>query len=202
MSGYKIEVEIVALTNSISGSHSYAVVIGEVNGVRRIPIIIGHAEAQAIAVSLEDVKNARPLTHDMMKNMMDTFHIELKEVVIYKLKEGIFYSKLVCNSPNGEKEIDSRTSDALAMASRFNAPIYTYESILSNAGYIDKNKEEEPDAAFEPATAPSSNKPENILEDMSPEELNELLNEAIENEDYIKAAQIRDELNRRDASNS
>lgn len=198
MSGYKIEVEIVALTNSISGSHSYAVVIGETDGVRRIPIIIGHTEAQAIAVSLENVKNARPLTHDMMKDMMDTFDIELKEVIIYKLKEGIFYSKLICNSPAGEKEIDSRTSDALAMASRFGSPIYTYESILSNAGYVDKNKEEEAEADFEPVSSPSSKKTNNALQDMSPEELNELLNEAVENEDYIKAAEIRDELNRRE----
>lgn len=196
MSAYKIEVEIVALTNSISGSHSYAVVIGELNGVRRIPIIIGHTEAQAIAVSLENVKNARPLTHDMMKDMMETFEIELKEVIIYKLKEGIFYSKLVCNSPSGPKEIDSRTSDALAMASRFNAPIYTYESILSNAGYVDKNKEEEAEANFEPVASKSEGASSGF-QDMSPEELNELLNEAIENEDYIKAAKLRDELNRR-----
>lgn len=199
MSAYKIEVEIVALTNSISGSHSYAVVIGEVDGVRRIPIIIGHTEAQAIAVSLENVKNARPLTHDMMKDMMDTFELELKEVIIYKLKEGIFYSKLICNSPNGSKEIDSRTSDALAMASRFNSPIYTYESILSNAGYVDKNKEEEADADFEPVSSPGNKKSSNALEAMSPEELNEILNEAVENEDYIKAAEIRDELNRRES---
>lgn len=199
MSAYKIEVEIVALTNSISGSHSYAVVIGELDGVRRIPIIIGHTEAQAIAVSLENVKNARPLTHDMMKDMMDTFQIELKEVIIYKLKEGIFYSKLICSSPTGDKEIDSRTSDALAMASRFNSPIYTYESILSNAGYVDKNKEEEAEANFEPVSSSSGKKEPNALEEMSPEELNELLNEAVENEDYIKAAAIRDELNRREA---
>ncbi len=197
MSGYKIEVEIVALTNSISGSHSYAVVIGETDGVRRIPIIIGHSEAQAIAVSLENVKNSRPLTHDMMKDMMETFSIDLKEVVIYKLKEGIFYSKLICKSPEGEKEIDSRTSDALAMASRFNTPIFTYESILSNAGYVDKNKEEEKAANYEPATAQTSSSNDNSLQDMSPEELNEMLNEAIENEDYIKAAAIRDELNKR-----
>jgi len=199
MSGYKIEVEIVALTNSISGSHSYAVVIGESEGVRRIPIIIGHAEAQAIAVSLENVKNARPLTHDMMKDLMDTFSIELKEVIIYKLKEGIFYSKLICNSPEGEKEIDSRTSDALAMASRFNAPIYTYESILSNAGYVDKNKEEEAEADYTPAATSTNTKKgaESSINNMSPEELNELLKEAIDNEDYIRAAAIRDELNKR-----
>ncbi len=198
MSGYKIEVEIVALTNSISGSHSYAVVIGESEGIRRIPIIIGHSEAQAIAVSLENVKNARPLTHDMMKDMMDTFDIELKEVIIYKLKEGIFYSKLICKSPDGEKEIDSRTSDALAMASRFNTPIYTYESILSNAGYVDKNNEEESDADYTPASSTADPKgSSNSLSKMSPEELKEQLNEAIENEDYIKAAALRDELNKR-----
>jgi uncharacterized protein len=198
MSGAKLEVEIVALTNSISGSHSYAVVIGEVNGLRRIPIIIGHAEAQAIAVSLEKVKNSRPLTHDMMKSMMDTFRIELKEIVIYQLKEGIFYSKLICESPEGVKEIDSRTSDALALATRFDAPIFTYESILREASYIDKNKEVEESSNYELST-PSANKSANAQDItlMSPEQLNEKLNEAIEKEDYILAAQIRDELNKR-----
>ncbi len=200
MSGAKLEVEIVALTNSISGSHSYAVVIGEVNGLRRIPIIIGHAEAQAIAVSLENVKNSRPLTHDMMKSLMDTFEIELREIVIYQLKEGIFFSKLICDSATGTKEIDSRTSDALALATRFNAPIYTYESILREASYVDKNKEAENVGDYQ-ASAPAKKKsevaPADDIASMSPEQLQEILNEAIENEDYIRAAEIRDELNKR-----
>lgn len=201
MSGAKLEVEIVALTNSISGSHSYAVVIGEVNGLRRIPIIIGHAEAQAIAVSLENVKNSRPLTHDMMKSLMDTFEIELREIVIYQLKEGIFFSKLICDSATGTKEIDSRTSDALALATRFNAPIFTYESILREASYVDKNKETESIGDYQASALAekktSSEQPTSDLESMSPEQLQEKLNEAIENEDYIKAAEIRDELNKR-----
>lgn len=195
MSGPKIEVEIVALTNSISGSHSYAVVIGELNGLRRIPIIIGHAEAQAIAVSLENVKNSRPLTHDMMKSMMDTFHIELKEIIIYQLKEGIFYSKLLCQSSEGLQEIDSRTSDALALATRFNAPIFTYESILREASYVDKNKETEDIGVYESTASVAGGT--SSLSEMSPEQLDELLQEAIEKEDYIRAAEIRDELNKR-----
>lgn len=195
MSSVKIEVEIVALTNSLSGSHSYAVVVGEVNGQRKIPIIIGHSEAQSIAVSLENVKNTRPLTHDMMKNMMDLFSLELNEVVIYQLKEGIFYSKLICQLHGVIKEIDSRTSDALAMAIRFNAPIYTYESILREASYVDKNKEKEAVGDYEPAASKASGPLK--LSEMSPEQLTDMLNQAIENEDYINAAKIRDELNKR-----
>src|SRR3954468_4465131 len=125
----KIELEIVALSHSITQTHSYAVVLGEVDGLRRLPIVIGGFEAQAIAVALERMQPSRPLTHDLFANFMTTFNIELTEVVIYKLEEGIFFAKLVCNNPNGESvEIDSRTSDALAMAVRANCKIYTYET--------------------------------------------------------------------------
>ena len=121
----KIELEIVALSHSITQTHSYAVVLGEVNGLRRLPIVIGGFEAQAIAVALEKMQPSRPLTHDLMKNFMTAFNIELLEVIISDLQEGIFYSKLVCSSDNDTVEIDSRTSDALALAVRFGCPVYT-----------------------------------------------------------------------------
>ena len=132
----KIELEIVALSHSITQTHSYAVVLGEVNGLRRLPIVIGGFEAQAIAVALERMSPSRPLTHDLMKNFMLAFNVELHEVIINDLQEGIFYSKLVCSSANDTVEIDSRTSDALALAVRFGCPVYTYESILEQAGIL------------------------------------------------------------------
>src|SRR4028119_2274417 len=132
----KIELEIVALSHSITQTHSYAVVMGEVNGLRRLPIVIGGFEAQAIAVALEKMQPSRPLTHDLMKNFMNAFNIELHEIIISDLQEGIFYSKLVCSSENDTVEIDSRTSDALALAVRFGCPVYTYEHILESAGIM------------------------------------------------------------------
>src|SRR5262252_4631876 len=132
----KIELKIVALSHSITQTHSYAVVLGEVNGLRRLPIVIGGFEAQAIAVALEKMQPSRPLTHDLMKNFMSAFNIELHEIIISDLQEGIFYSKLVCSSDNDTIEIDSRTSDALALAVRFGCPIYTYENILDSAGIL------------------------------------------------------------------
>jgi len=134
MSAKKLELEIVALSHSVTQSHSYAVVLGEVNGVRKLPIVIGGFEAQAIAVALENMQPTRPLTHDLIKNMMDAFSLQLTEIIIYKIQEGIFYSKLICQSPTETIEVDSRTSDALAIAVRFDAPIYTYENILDSAG--------------------------------------------------------------------
>src|SRR5215207_4909373 len=132
----KIELEIVALSHSITQTHSYAVVLGEVNGLRRLPIVIGGFEAQAIAVALEKMQPSRPLTHDLMKNFMTAFNIDLHEIIISDLQEGIFYSKLVCSSDNDTIEIDSRTSDALALAVRFGCPVYTYEHILESAGIL------------------------------------------------------------------
>src|SRR6187402_2672661 len=126
----KIELEIVALSHSITQTHSYAVVLGEVNGLRRLPIVIGGFEAQAIAVALERMQPSRPLTHDLFANFMNTYGVELTEVVIYKLEEGIFFAKLVCKNHDEITEIDSRTSDALAMAVRAGCRIFTYENIL------------------------------------------------------------------------
>src|SRR5213078_5424396 len=132
----KIELEIVALSHSITQTHSYAVVLGEVNGLRRLPIVIGGFEAQAIAVALEKMQPSRPLTHDLLKNFMNAFAVDLVEIIINDLQEGIFFAKLVCSSENDTVEIDSRTSDALALAVRFGCPIYTYENILESAGIL------------------------------------------------------------------
>jgi bifunctional DNase/RNase len=191
----KIELEIVALSHSITQTHSYAVVLGEINGLRRLPIVIGGFEAQAIAVALEHMQPSRPLTHDLMKNFMNAFAVELQEIIISDLQEGIFYSKLVCYTENDTVEIDSRTSDALALAVRFGCPIYTYENILENAGIMmdDGNpKKKEAVGGVEETGAPRED-----LSAMNIEELNLLLNEVLEQEDYIRAIAIRDELNKR-----
>ncbi len=191
----KIELEIVALSHSITQTNSYAVVLGEVNGLRRLPIVIGGFEAQAIAVALERMKPTRPLTHDLMKNFMMAFNVDLHEVIISDLQEGIFYSKLLCSSDSDTVEIDSRTSDALAMAVRFGCPIYIYENIFDIAGV------ENPEGALENVKT-GTTKPETIsgnedLKTMGLEELITLLNEVLEQEDYIRAIAIRDEINKR-----
>ncbi|WP_462263064.1 bifunctional nuclease family protein [Ferruginibacter sp.] len=189
----KIELEIVALSHSITQTHSYAVVLGEVNGLRRLPIVIGGFEAQAIAVALERMSPSRPLTHDLMKNFMMAFNVELHEVVINDLQEGIFYSKLVCSSANDTVEIDSRTSDALALAVRFGCPVYTYDTILDQAGILmeddDKKKKVQ---ALSPEPAGGDD-----LKNMSLEELEALLTEVLDHEDYIRAIAIRDEIKER-----
>jgi uncharacterized protein len=192
----RIELEIVALSHSITQTHSYAVVLGEVNGLRRIPIVIGGFEAQAIAVALERMNPSRPLTHDLMKNFMLAFNVDLHEVVINDLQEGIFYSQLICSSANDTVEIDSRTSDALALAVRFGCPIYTYDNILDQAGVMmedDGKKKKETNA---PITSEQGGSDD--LKSMNVDELNTLLNEVLEQEDYIKAIAIRDEIKSRE----
>lgn len=194
----KIELEVVALSHSITQTHSYAVVLGEVNGLRRLPIVIGGFEAQAIAVALEKMNPSRPLTHDLMKNFMTAFSIDLHEIVISDLQEGIFFSKLVCSSDHDTIEIDSRTSDAIALAVRFGCPIYTYEHILSNAGIVMDEKSQTPAAEnAEVIGAVVTESADDDLKTMSVEELNKLLNEVLESEDYMRAIAIRDELNSR-----
>ena len=190
----KIELEIVALSHSITQTQSYAVVLGEINGLRRLPIVIGGFEAQAIAVALERMSPSRPLTHDLMKNFMTAFNVELHEVVINDLQEGIFYSKLVCSSANDTVEIDSRTSDALALAVRFGCPIFTYDNILDQAGIMmeDDGKSKTASAAVTSETGGSED-----LKALSLEELEGLLAEVLDHEDYIKAISIRDEIKSR-----
>ena len=197
----KIELEIVALSHSITQTHSYAVVMGEVNGLRRLPIVIGGFEAQAIAVALEKMQPSRPLTHDLMKNFMNAFNLNLHEIIINDLQEGIFYSKLVCSSENDTVEIDSRTSDALALAVRFGCPIYTYENILESAGILmeettgKKKKTKEPKEQKEVPVENSTGNED--LKTMTVEDLHILLNDVLESEDYIRAIAIRDEINNR-----
>lgn len=189
----KIELEIVALSHSITQTHSYAVVLGELNGLRRLPIVIGGFEAQAIAVALEKMQPSRPLTHDLMKNFMNAFHVELQEVIISDLSDGIFYAKLICSGKKDMLEIDSRTSDALALAVRFGCPIYTYESILEQAGI----SMEESESKQEKKSTRTSDQGEEDLAAMTMDELNQLLKDVLEHEDYIKAISIRDEINSR-----
>jgi bifunctional DNase/RNase len=193
----KIELEIVALSHSITQTHSYAVVLGEVNGLRRLPIVIGGFEAQAIAVALERMQPSRPLTHDLMKNFMMAFNVELHEVVICDLQEGIFYSKLLCSNDNDTVEIDSRTSDALALAVRFGCPIYTYENILENAGILMEDTGGKKKKAVVSSTSTEESISHDDLKSLSLEELNTLLNDVLEQEDYIRAIAIRDEIKSR-----
>lgn len=194
----KIKLNILGLSYSQTQSGAYALVLAEEDGERRIPIIIGGVEAQSIAIKLEGLEPPRPLTHDLFLNFAQSFDIKLKEVLIYRLEEGIFFSELVCQKGN-EKEIriDSRTSDAVALAIRFNAPIYISEEIMKKAGIvldIDDSKKEEPIVA---ESASTKKKTKSDLESKSMEELSNLLNEAIESENYEKASKIRDEIQRR-----
>ncbi len=205
----KIKLEIIGLSFSQTQSGAYALVLGEDAGKRRLPIIIGGFEAQAIAVELENMTPSRPLTHDLFKNFAIEFNVTITEVIIYNLKEGIFYSKLICTDGNEVKEIDARTSDAIAMAVRFNCPIYTYEFILASAGVVlDESGEEEsaPSTKSLPRKAGSSEKKsapsgsENEYANQSTEELKESLMRAIDEEAYEKASKIRDELTKRKKS--
>jgi bifunctional DNase/RNase len=198
MSSKKLELEIVALSHSVTQAHSYAVVLGEVNGVRKLPIVIGGFEAQAIAVALENMQPTRPLTHDLMKNMMLATHLQLLEVLIHRIHEGIFYAKLICQSGADTLEIDSRTSDALALAVRFDTPIYTFESILDSAGLqMDESTPKKATGEEEKKSKIKASAADTDLKKLTLAELNKQLSAVLETEDYIKAAQIRDEINSR-----
>jgi hypothetical protein len=201
----KIGLEIIGLSYSQTQSGAYALVLGEKEGIRRLPIIIGGFEAQAIAIELENMTPSRPLTHDLFKTFASTFEIKIKEVIIYNLVEGIFFAKLICNQNGKEVEIDARTSDAIALAVRFNCPVYTFEFILSSAGII--LDEDSDNLDFEGSEIPDENELAEMVEENSGDitkksnpELEELLNDAIKQEDYEKASVIRDEINRRQAN--
>jgi bifunctional DNase/RNase len=190
----KIELDIVALSHSVTQSHNYAVVLGEHNGARRLPIVIGGFEAQAIAVAMERMTPNRPLTHDLFKNALEIFNVDLKEVVINNLLDGIFYARLICERDGETIEIDSRTSDALAMAVRFNCPIFTYEFILEAAGVVLEEPEE---GAPAPRKTAARRGKAASLNSYSIEDLHKMLEEVLGKEDYEQAAKIRDEINRR-----
>jgi uncharacterized protein len=189
----KIRLEIVGMSYSQSQSGAYALILGEVKGNRRLPIIIGGFEAQAIAVELEKMKPSRPLTHDLLKSFADTYHIQVKEVIIDQFKQGVFHAKLLCVQNSVENLIDSRTSDAVALAIRFKCPIYTYEKIMTEAGMLmDENA-----AQTETMTRPPAGEPEPEYDEFTFSELEEMLQKAIEQEEYEKASTIRDEIKKR-----
>jgi hypothetical protein len=193
----KIKLEIAGLSYSQTQSGAYALVLSESVGKRRLPIIIGGFEAQAIAIELEKMTPSRPLTHDLFKNFAEIFEINLTEVIIYNLVEGIFFAKLICEHKGKEVEIDSRTSDAIALAVRFDCPIYSYEFVLSSAGIIlddDDNDDDKIESSTEINMDEITQSP---VERMTLKELNSQLKEAINNEDYEAASRLRDEINKR-----
>jgi uncharacterized protein len=186
----KVPLEIVAISHSVSHSHNYAVILGEAEGSRRLPIVIGGFEAQGIAMAVEKMTPNRPLTHDLFKAALDNYSIVVKEVIINDLVDGIFYAQLICDQHGDVSIIDSRTSDAIAMAVRFGCPIFTYEFILDQAGVemdIDKDM-------VSSASKPSQSKG---IQSLSLDDLEMQLNEAIEAEDYETAARLRDEISKR-----
>ncbi len=197
----KIKLEILGLSSSQSQSGSFALVLGEETGNRRLPIIIGMFEAQAIAIEIEKIVPNRPMTHDLFKSFAGSFKFSVMEIIISDLKEGVFYAKIVCTDGMRKIEIDARPSDAIAIGLRFNVPIYTYESILSEAGIVltDAADEEEPLVKKEETKKSSSSRKSSMeqLKDIPYEQLKAMLDEALEKEDYERAAKIRDELNRR-----
>jgi len=204
----KIKLEIIGLSFSQTQSGAYALILSESDGKRRLPIIIGGFEAQAIAVELENMQPSRPLTHDLFKSFADEYRIKIEEVIIYNLKEGIFFAKLICMNDQGEaREVDARTSDAIAIAVRFNCPIYTYEFILASAGVMLEEgegaegvEETKPKSIPKKSSAKKSSATESTYGSLSTEELKESLMRAIDEEAYETASKIRDELNKRQKS--
>ena len=199
----KVKLNVLGISYSQTQTGAYALVLAEENGRRRIPIIVGGFEAQAIAIQLEGLKPPRPLTHDLFLNFAHTFNIDLLEVHVYKLEEGVFYSKLTCDNGQRIIEIDARTSDAIALALRFKCPIYTTEDILKKAGIIlDFEKETAVQQGSDPISSPRNIQVQDnsFMEEIkksNQQELQDLLDEAIRDENYEKASLIRDELNRR-----
>lgn len=202
----KVKLDIVGLSYSQTQSGAYALVLGEVNGRRRLPIIIGAFEAQAIAIEIEKMTPSRPLTHDLFKTFAQAYHIEIQEILIYNLVDGVFFAKLICSDGTNIREIDARTSDAIALAVRFKAAIYTYEFIISSAGIVIEGNDllflenmdtmtKEKGSEDITTSIPGAN-----YKSLTVEELQQKLQEAITEEAYEKAARIRDELNKRNSA--
>jgi bifunctional DNase/RNase len=198
----KVKLDIVGLSYSQTQSGAYALVLGEVNGRRRLPIIIGAFEAQAIAIEIEKMTPTRPLTHDLFKSFAQVYNIEITEIIIYNLVDGVFFAKLICTDGKTTQEIDARTSDAIALAVRFNAAIYTYEFILSSAGIVIEGN----DFVFlENIETPKEHSTEDLTtsipvsgyQGLSLEELQQKLEQALAEEAYEKAARLRDEIAKR-----
>ena len=197
----KIQLDIVGLQSSQSQSGSFALVLGERDGDRRLPIIIGMFEAQAIAIEMEKIIPNRPMTHDLFKSFAHEFKYKVEEIIISDLKEGVFFAKIICSGEYGQIEIDARPSDAIAISLRFNTEIYTYEKILAEAGIVLSDEEEIEEIVGQkerpkPKTAKRT-QTSRSLEDLSLDKLKKLLDKAIEEENYEKAARIRDEIGKR-----
>ncbi|MDB5014004.1 MAG: hypothetical protein JWQ25_2206 [Daejeonella sp.] len=197
----KIKLDIVGLSYSQTQSGAYALVLGEVNGRRRLPIIIGGFEAQAIAIEIEKMTPSRPLTHDLFKSFAQSYNVTVQEVIIYNLVDGIFFAKLLCSDSKKTIEIDARTSDAIALAVRFECPIYTYEFILATAGIVIEGNDfvfleniESPADEKVATTSPTN------YSSFTEEELKIKLQEFLKEEAYEKAAKVRDELTKRKSS--
>ncbi|MEQ8625409.1 MAG: bifunctional nuclease family protein [Vicingaceae bacterium] len=197
----KIALDIVGLSYSQTQSGAYALVLGEQEGKRRLPIIIGGFEAQAIAIELEDMTPSRPLTHDLFKSFADSFEIKINEVIIFNLIEGIFHAKLRCEKDGKQLEIDTRTSDAVALAVRFKCPIYTYEFILKEAGITIEDEESTP-ASETTKSKPGIKKEKKGIASLNISDLNEKLQHAIDTENYEEASRLRDEIEKRKGNNN
>ena len=201
-----VKLTIKGISYSQTQNGAYALILNEVDGDRQLPIVIGAFEAQSIAIALEkEITPPRPLTHDLFKTIADKYEIIITQVIIHKLVDGVFYSSIVCEKEAKEEVIDARTSDAIALALRFNAPIFTYKNILDKAGiFLNKNKQDlhsdeeidEDDILSEPEVY-GEEEPQNIYSKFSIQELHDLLEEAIQNEDYEKAALIKAEIDRK-----
>ena len=188
----KIELKVMAISRSVTQTSNYAVVLGEIDGARRLPVIIGSAEAQAIAIAIEGMTGPRPMTHDLFKNTLETLRTDLREIIISDLKEGIFFARLVLDRDGEIIEVDSRTSDALALATRFDCPIYTYELILQNAGIVLEGESEDEMSMRDVSDAGA--KQAQSLSSYTVGELNTMLDDVLSEENYELAAQIRDEI--------
>lgn len=197
----KVELKFLRITYSHTHAGAYALILAETQGDRRLPIIIGGVEAQAIAIQVENIKPARPLTHDLFKHVADHLGFTLKEVIINDLVEGIFHAKLVIERNGDEAEIDARSSDAIALALRFECPIYTYEFILGAAGLKVEEGEEDKEASAAEEKKERKGKEKRSVTGASIEELQGMLDEALDNEDYERASKLRDEIKRREQTN-
>lgn len=196
-----VELEILGLSSNHSQSGSFTLVMGEVGGIRRLPIVIGMFEAQAIAIEIEKIIPNRPMTHDLFKSFSSNFNYSIDHILISDMREGVFYAKIVCKNSSKTVEIDARPSDAIAIAVRFDASIYCSKKVMSEAGIEfneeDERREHEKSGKTKKSPASSSSKSADTLKDFTLDKLNQLLDKAISNEDYEKAARIRDEINRR-----
>jgi uncharacterized protein len=199
----KIKLEILGLSSSQSQTGSFALVLGEVGGNRRLPIIIGMFEAQAIAIEIEKIIPNRPMTHDLFKSFANSFHFHVEEIIISDLKEGVFFAKIICSDGLKKMEVDARPSDAIAIGLRFDAIIYTYETILAEAGIVLTDQDDDEEKVETKQEPKSKAKKENVkkssedYKNYSVDKLKELLKDALDKEDYERAAKIRDELGKR-----